>query len=314
MYKSILVPLDGSLFAEYALPIARSVAYRTGAAIQLVHVHVPVTARYAKGPVAYDETLEARYKERERAYLDKVSKRLEPGTNVQILSVLLDESGSIADTLNNHIKTTEVGLVVMATHGHGALSRFWLGSVADKLIRWVEKPILLVRPPEEVKTEPDLSQERIFRHILIPLDGSVWSEQILEHAVRLGKLMQADYTLVRIIEPVIPATYPRTDYTIWLEQQLLSQQQAEAQKAKAQTYLDSVAERLRLRSFQVQTKVIFHRHPATAILEEANKGGIDLIAMETHGYGGLRRLFIGSVADKVLRGTSIPVLLHRPYE
>lgn len=309
MYGSILVPLDGSTFGEYALPVAQSIAHRAGAALQLVHVHVPVSTKYAEGTIILDETRETQSKEQERAYLDEVIKRLKISSNISVTSAVLDRSDSVVDILNDHVKATGVGLVVMSTHGRGALTRFWLGSVADELIRRVEKPILLVRPKETEGATPDFTQERIFRHILIPLDGSVLSEQMLEHAVTLGKLMESDYTLLRVIEPVIPASYPRTEYSTRVEQQLLGQLQTEAQ-----TYLDEVAERLRIRSFQVHTKVVLHRHPAIAILDEAGKQGMDLIAMETHGHGGLTRLLMGSVADKVLRGTFIPVLLHRPHD
>jgi len=155
---------------------------------------------------------------------------------------------------------------------------------------------------------PNLAYERVFQHVLIPLDGSALSEQILEHAIALGKPMQADYTLLRVIEPWMPVSYPPTGYPIRLDQQLQEELQAEAQ-----AYLDSVAKRLQAQSLQVRTKVVLHPRPTVAILEETCKQRIDLIAMETHGRGGLTRSFIGSVADKVLRSASIPVLLHRPY-
>jgi len=309
MYPSILVPLDGSAFAEHALPIARGIALRAGAALQLVYVHVPFSVRYVDGRAILDEPLEARLKEQERAYLDQVVKRLAMGPDVPVNSIVLDgKVGQVAKAINEHATATGVDWVVMATHGRGPFSRFWLGSVADKLVRRAEKPILLVRPPESPEKVPDLSQEQIFRHVLIPLDGSALAEQVLGHAVVLSTLMQADYTLLRVIDPLIPTSYPPTKYSFSVDQQRREQLQAEAQ-----AYLDRVAERLRAQSLEVQTKVVTHHHPAVAILEEAEKHGFDLIGMETHGWGGLTRLLIGSVADKVLRGASIPVLLHRPH-
>jgi len=310
MYRSILVPLDGSTFAEHALPIARSIAHRAGATLQLVLAHVPISARYVESRAIFDETLDTQLKEQERIYLDGVIRRLTAGSDIPITSALLDESDSVAKTLNDHAEATGVDLIVMATHGRGTLARLWIGSVADRLVRYASTPILLVRPQE---AEPDLTREPIFQHMIIPLDGSGLSERILPHAVAFGELMQADYTLLRVIEPVIPATYPRTEYAVRIEQQLLEQLQTEVQ-----TYLDGIAERLRAQigargrtPLQVQTKVVIHRHPAIAILEEADTQIMGLIAMETHGRGGLTRWLIGSVADKVLRRASIPVLLHR---
>ena len=313
MYQSILVPLDGSTFAEYALPVAQSIAYRSKATLQLVHVHIPLPVGYPEGVVVFNEGLETQNKEYERTYLQEVTKRLAAGLNVQVTSALLDGRGTIAETLNHYVKATGTDLIVMATHGRGALTRFWLGSVADQLVRQAERPLLLVRPPEGAEAPPNLVQEQVFQHILIPLDGSALSEQILEHAIALGELMHADYTLLRVVDLSMLPSYPPTSY-IGLDRQLLEELQA-----KAQTYLDSVANRLRAQvgtpsqaPLQIQTRVVVHQQPAVAILEEAGKDGIDLVAMETHGWGGLTRLFVGSIADKVLRGAPKPVLIHRP--
>jgi nucleotide-binding universal stress UspA family protein len=304
MYQSILVPLDGSTFAEQALPVAWSIARRAGATLQLVRIHVPFPAKGTDNAIRPPEELNIQSREQERVYLDKIASHLKLNADFPVTTALLDgKAGQIAESLNNYAKTKDVDLVVIATHGHGALTRFWLGSVADKLIRQVEKPILLVRPQD---TTSNLTHEQVFRHILIPLDGSIFAEQVLEYAVALGKLMQADYTLLRVIELMIPGNYPSEQWT-GIEKQWLDQRQAEAQ-----IYLEGVAERLHAQSLQVQTKIVINYQPAVAILEEASKSGIDLIAMETQGHGNLARLFLGSVVDKVLRGASIPVLLHRP--
>jgi nucleotide-binding universal stress UspA family protein len=71
-------------------------------------------------------------------------------------------------------------LVVMTTHGRGALSRFWLGSVADEVMRMSTTPVISVRPKE---TAVDLASEEALRNTLIPLDGSAQAERILEAAV-----------------------------------------------------------------------------------------------------------------------------------
>ena len=85
---------------------------------------------------------------------------------------------------------------MMTTHGHGPLSRFWLGSVADEMVRRATTPILLVRPHEKAI---DLAAEPVLRHILIPLDGSALAEQVLGPAAALGSLLQCDdYTLLRV--------------------------------------------------------------------------------------------------------------------
>ncbi|HWP48446.1 MAG TPA: universal stress protein [Candidatus Limnocylindrales bacterium] len=308
MYRSILVPLDGSTFAEHALPIARSIAHRAGATLHLVSVHMPVAIGYVDDLATLDDRLEAENKAHERAYLDEVIKRLAMDPKVPVTSTLVEGwVGRVAEVLRDYVMAKNIDLVVMTTHGRGALSRFWLGSVADELVRQAPVPILLVRPREGEET-PDISRDQIFQHILIPLDGSTLSEKILEPAITLGRLTQADYTLLRVIELMLPANFS-PEYSVGVDQQLLELLQVDARH-----YLEEVAERLRGRMLQVQTKIVFNYQPALAILEEAEKQGSDLIAMETHGHGGLTRLLVGSVADKVLRSAPVPVLLHRPRD
>lgn len=306
MYKSILVPLDGSTFGEHALPLARGIVHRTGARLQLVHVHEPVIVRYEESMEVFDDKLEVQNREHEQTYLDEVVKRLAMDPNIPVTTAVLDGLAAVTETLLNQIKNTNIDLVVMSTHGYGALARFWLGSVADRLVRQTEVPILLVRPEQD--TAPDLAGEKVFRHILIPLDGSDLAEQVLEYVRVLGKTMQADYTLLRVIELMLPVGYS-PEYSIPIDPQLINLLQIDAQ-----TYLDKITDRLRAQSLQVQTKIVFNHQPAVAILEEASRQGMDLIAMATHGRGGLTRFLIGSVADKVLRGASMPVLLYCPRE
>lgn len=88
----------------------------------------------------------------------------------------------------------------------------------------------------------------------------------------------------------------------------------EQQRAEAQAYLDQVAERLHQQGYRVRTQVALGQQPASAILDQAQSLGVDLIALETHGRRGLTRLLLGSVADKVLRGASVPLLIHRSAE
>ena len=117
--------------------------------------------------------VEANVLEQERAYLDGIVKRLASVSPVPVTSALV-EGPVIAEMLNGHVVTTKADLIVMTTHGRGPLSRFWLGSVADELVRRATTPILVVRPQEK----PAIFQaEAVIRHILVPLDGSALAEQ-----------------------------------------------------------------------------------------------------------------------------------------
>jgi nucleotide-binding universal stress UspA family protein len=119
-------------------------------------------------------------------------------------------------------------------------------------------------------------------------------------------LTGAAFTLLRVIRPAAPRG---DDVTGPAAADLPVEG---ALREEAQAYLGRVAERLCARSLAVQARVVAHAWAATAILEEARAGDVDLIALATHGQGGLRRLLLGSVADKVLREATLPVLVQPP--
>jgi len=293
MYRSILVPLDGSAFGEYALPFALSLARRAGAQLHLAHVHV------APAPILADAN-DTELRASERMYFEGLVQRVEAHWDVPITTMLLD--GPVAQTLHEYATASEADLIVMTTHGRGALSRFWLGSIADTLIRQVSVPVLLIRPQEQPL---DIEHEPVVKHILIPLDGSALAEHMLTHATTLGKLAQAEYTLLQAIEPTF-IEYGTELYTVGLDDRAM-----EPLRAQAQGYLDRLAARLRADGVRVQTATVIDL-AATAILNYAQAHAVDLIALETHGRTGLARWLVGGVADKVIRGATVPVLLHRP--
>lgn len=303
MYRSLLVPLDGSEFGEHALPLALGLARRLRAALQVIHVHVPAWGYGELGGPYYDETTDRLLRERDRAYVDSVVQRLAAIGAISPSFSLLD--GPVDDAIIRHAGANGADLLIMTTHGRGPLARFWLGSVADSLVRQASIPILLVQPKE---TAPDLAQEPALRRVLIPLDGSELAEQILEPALALGSATQAEYTLLRVVQAMVSME------VAGLSEPLFKQMQARhgKQSAEAQDYLDRVAERLRAGSLTVQTRVVSHEQPAAAILDDAQRNTVDLIALATQGRGGLKRLFMGSVADKVVRGATTSVLVYRP--
>lgn len=301
MYRSILVPLDGSTLAEHALPLALGIARQADATLNLVQVHVPFALMDADSLSPGTYAAEAKVKEQERAYLNGMLERLTSDSPVPVTSALL-EGPVIAEMLNAHAITTKADLVVMTTHGRGPLSRFWLGSVADEMVRRATTPILVVQPQEK---PADFQAESRLRHILIPLDGSALAEQALEPAIALGSLMQADFTLLRVYGPEIDFNF--------VQYSALSGFDSATQglREKAQDYLTQVAARLKEQGIKVQMHVVLGQSPANTVLASAQRLGMDFIALETHGRRGLTRLLLGSVADKIVRGASIPVLVHR---
>ena len=307
MNRTMLVPLDGSTWSEHALPIAGMIARSSGATVHLVHVYVPIVSvsvgGYGIGGVPIvDDSWNAERREQANVYLKAQVQKLGTECDGSTTTAILD--GPVIEALAEHIALISPDLVVMTTHGRGGLARLWLGSVADGLVHHSTVPILLVRPHEHT-AEPQPGWP--FKQILAPLDGSTLAEQILEPALMLGRPMRATYTLVRVVEPFVAHGYSPLGQLAEVAEQATS-----ALCDEAKQYLERVAERLRAEDVVVSTRIIIADHPASAILNDAREHGADLITMATHGRGGLARLLIGSVADKVLRGADSPVLLFQP--
>lgn len=294
--QSILVPLDGSRLGEFALPLAASLARRAGAQIEVVHVREPLTIPNLRLPALEAEDRQARAWA--QGYLDRVVDQWSPAVPAGVTRHLV--IGRPADGLCEFVDTVGADLVVMTTHGRGPLSRLWLGSVATELVQRLPAPVLITRPGDE---PPDPAQDPAPRRLLIPLDGSRFSEQVLPLAIAVGTLTGAEYRLLRVVQK----THDWGDGVV----DATGSNPTGGEESQAQSYLDNLTTtNPALRTAEV--RVVVDSSPALAVLAEAEGSGADLIVMETRGHSGLARLLLGSVADKVVRGTTIPVLLRRP--
>jgi nucleotide-binding universal stress UspA family protein len=304
MIRSILVPLDGSEFAEWALPAAVSIATRTAAKLELVSVNIRVPASVSAHIPGYGAAWKNAARDRALDYLRSMTNRIAKSSNVATHATV--HSGAIVDSLVQHAGQAHVDLVVMSTHGRGPLQRMWLGSVADGVVRHSPVPVLLIHPREG--RPPDPAGDHLFGRVLVPLDGSGYSEEVLPWAVALGELGGADYTLLEIIQPPMVLGPPYGTFP----PPRIDDEQLRAQRLASKDYLEGVADRLRTRELRVETTVRDDASTAHGILDQADQNGTEVIAMSTHGRGGLGRVFLGSVADKVVRGATIPVLVLRP--
>jgi nucleotide-binding universal stress UspA family protein len=277
----------------------------------VLNVAPTVTALDAETAAWLDADTITQLQARARTYLDGVVGRLHELSPVRVSSVL--RQGGVAACVQDQAARSDADLVVMATHGRGPLARFWLGSVADEMVRSLPIPLLLVRPREE---PPDFAAEPDLARVLVPLDGSELAEQVLDPAVALTAGMpNCEITLLRVVKPALRELFLPDSLGVAHEAKSLLGRVDDLQHQMieaAEGYLGGVAERLRARGLSVRIVVVSKEQPAVAILEEAATRRVGLLALSTHGRRGLPRLFLGSVADKVVRGSPMPVLLHRP--
>ncbi len=295
MAHNIVVPLDGSGFAETALPTAIAVAKRWPARIHLVSIEQPML------PIR-DLPFEIEAQRWAQDYLDDVRDRILDRTGLEVDTIVRD--GPINPTIQSVARELGADLLVVSTHGRGPLSRAWLGSVADALTRSSEVPVLLVRPTEG--QPPDLAEDVAFARALIALDGSPLAESALEPATSLGHGWDVDYTVVRLVR------YPNEAVSAYLPDTVRTVDEAVKQgTAEAEAYIARVVDRLAESGLRVESHVAVVNSVAKGILDHADESGADLIALASHGHGGFRRAVLGSVADKVVRGADRPVLVAR---
>ena len=314
MFKRLLVPLDGSTRAEKAIPVAARIAHASGGTIVLLQV-VDMPIRYGKfvTPTSFatEKDVEAE-KAQATEYLTALaqSDELEGiGTKIEV------ESAAVAPALLNYAQPSTADLMVMCSHGYTGFKRWTLGSIADKVIRHAAVPVLLLR--ENGPTIP-VPQSTAPLRALVALDGSPLSEAIIEPVAHLVAALspQAPGALHLLRVADSPATSGRLR-----SQANLSDAMAEELKKEAQDYLASMAKRLqdgiaKDLNLSITTSVVSAVDIAEAIIHEAEKtegtGGYALIAMSTHGRGGLERWTAGSVTERTLHHTKLPLFIIRP--
>lgn len=297
--RTVLVPVDGSLAAEHALPYALALAGRAGAEVALVNVYSALQA--ANDPERLGWHGGEYLVEPLRDYLDDLAQRVAEACPVRVRPVLRKAYWP-EDAL---CETGDWGadLVVMATRRRGWWSRFWRGSVSAEVARRSRTPVLLVLGREEL---PEFSREPPLGRVLIPLDGFARTERVLGPAVALASLSNGECDLLHVVRS-------RPYAVDWsLASGAAPARSDVGRELDARRYLRGVADRLRARSIAVRWQVVADERPtAEAIARHAELCGADVIAMASRGGLGLAGLFRGSTAVRVARRADVPVLICR---
>jgi len=284
MFERIVVPLDGARLAERALGPAVSVAREDGAHVHLATVESPASVEFEPAIGAFDAE-----------YLERVATQVRDA-GVSDVSTERLVGPRVPDAIEAYRKRVGAGLIVMCTHGRGGVERAWLGSVADELVRASEAPVLLVRADDEdASPAGDLAAAKRFQRILVALDLSHFSRQALESAARLGG-KSASYVLAH----VVPAPGETTS------------ERLQKERALAEAKMNLEVQSFSAAGYRVEANTDFAPTVAQGILDLATRSAADVIVIATHGRTGVGRLVLGSVADKVVRGADLPVMVVRP--
>lgn len=282
MLERILVPLDGSEIAEAILgQLARLLRMKDAQVILFQAVPVIATVGLDGGPaIAIDMKTEA------EKYIGALENRLrKEGVKVEGITRVGGEATGILDVAREHKAT----LIAMTTHGRSGLSRFVFGSVAEKVLRASEVPVLVVRSFQDVGPVALRTpvEELPIRRILMPVDGSENSLAVLPPVEALAKALGASVMVLGVVEP-----------------------SASKRASDGDPLVHLAVKDLKAHNIAVDPLVRVG-DPASEILDACRLHIADLVAMTTHGRSGVSRWVMGSVTEKVLRGSTVPMLVVR---
>jgi nucleotide-binding universal stress UspA family protein len=323
MFKRVLVPLDGSPRAESALPVATRIAHASDGTVVLLRV-VGIPAEYstyiyssylAQTPIYAQEILDTEQANAENYLADLAKSDLLAGVEVET-SVLPGPAGAtILDTASDE----HIDVIVMCSHGETGFRRWALGSVAQQVSRHSPVPVLVLREDGIAPTSAFPDRLRPLRSItaLVALDGSKLAEEVLEPAAYLVAALAAPAQGMLLLSTVVNVPAARNKFET-VEVNILDD---------ARKYLMGVAERLQGGEIEklnlaIEWSIEDSKDVADALIRAAESGeiaessheftGCDLIAIATHGRGGPQRWVMGSVTERVLGATKLPMLIVRP--
>jgi len=275
MYNRIVVPLDGSKLAEAALPYVEELAGKMGTEIALLTVL---------------ESEEIHEYEKYQIYVKKIAevtkyhaeKYIENGRGEAIKVRTASRSGNPAKAIIQYASKVPFQLIVMASHGRSGISRWAVGSVADKVVRaTTSQPVMLIRAKE---SRSDIREKRILKKALVPLDGSIGSEAVIPYISKIASKLEMALTLLQVV--------PKTNHT----------------SKDAEAYLQNTCSKLEAEGITTSYKVSVGT-VADEIIDTADDLAFDLVAMSTRGRTRVDLWSLGSVAQKVFLGGNTPLLL-----
>ncbi|MFN8471466.1 MAG: universal stress protein [Anaerolineae bacterium] len=286
MYRTILVPLDGSTFGECALPLAVCLARATKAKIVLVR------AAWVPDEPGLDPIASQMWAAREaRTYLESVA------TNLNTSKIPVESYVPFAlphDGILREIELRHADIVVMSTHAADTPESNIFGSVARAVMASSHVPVLLIR---KGLGSPTVMPKPNADTLLVPLDGSPFAEAVVPYAAELAQTLNWRLVLLHIV------VEPTQESPLLLEHI--------DTLASAEYYLFQVAERLQPLGLDVRV-VVRPGVPAPVVLEESEADSVGMVVMATHGHTGMREMLFGSVAQDVLHFANTPLLLVRP--
>ena len=283
MYERILVPLDGSELAEQAVPYVEGLASKFNSEV------IVITACLPGDPL-------------ERALTEYIERRVEKIQSLGMKARSLCIHGEPAASIIDFAGKNDVSLIAISTHGRTGVSQWLLGSIASKVVQRSHIPVFLIRSSQPAKTPADKELQKI----LLTLDGSQFSEAIIPYVEKLAEAMGSEVTLLRVVEP---SKLPQL--AAYADRERYEKDFIDKLKKDAKSYLDKKKTALAGKGIKVNSALLEGKADET-ILQYAEDKSVNLIALTTHGFSGVNKWAYGSVASRIIEGSSQPTLLVRP--
>jgi len=296
IFKNVLVPVDFSEGSESAFKLALFFGKGKGAKIYLTHI--------ISDPQITDPLYTANIYP--KIYFDDIKRELEEKIR-NMYAPRIDGVGEIDVIVTQGYPSSEISiltekldidLVVMGTHGRHGFSHMLLGSVAEKVIRESKVPVLTVKLDHKIAVE-----SYNINNILVPVDFSEMSEKAFDVALKIGSFFNSEITVLFVNQPVSYYPYYLSDY--YSEESLIEKIDEQVVTKLA------VLVKGRGAGYRNINTVIKRGDPHQKINEVADETGSNMIIMGTHGRKGLAHMVMGSVAERVVRTSHIPVMTVR---
>jgi nucleotide-binding universal stress UspA family protein len=297
----ILLATDGSAHSQAAIDLLKCISFPPGIKVTLLNI-VERTSRFAR--CIQDEELEREFfdtlrREAEQLLAGEAGSLSDSQWQVQCVI----REGHVADEICDAAMETGADLVIVGAGGQSGLTRFLLGSVSQKVMKYAPCSVLVVRPNSaEQEHATDKAENSVDLRILLAFDDSPTSQAAVK---TLASLPLSDRAEVSVLTVITAITFYRMD----IVEQMSEFWQEE--KRAAEAALDATAERLKPAIPNVSTQLVESGNVSGAILDKAKEMDADLIIMGHKGTSAIDRFMLGSVSNRVVHHAPCSVWIVR---
>ena len=300
MFDPILVPLDGSQLAECVLPHATAFARSFGAEITLLNI---LEKNQAGASAQLFDLLNWQIKKTKATlYLEETKGRFKK-TDIRVQAML--QEGLVTEGITEYAQSQGTKLIILSSHGRHGLTQWGISSTTQKTVLSAPTSVLIVRAQSQDVPAGELSEGPLYKHILVPLDGSQRAEHVLPIVMQLAQFHKPVIHLVHVVKsPEMARQMPPIHEDIDLINRVVTRNQEEAGR-----YLKDVKSRSYLQGIEVQTHLITSDHAAETLHHMVDQEKIDMVTLSAHGYSGKHQWPYGSVTSNFILYGKVSLLI-----